>query len=216
MRVLIISGRPGRAAHYIALLARSVDLVIAADGGAETAARAGIRPHVLVGDMDSATLETRRRLVRAGTRLHVVPSAKDLTDTELALALARDRGATDATVVAALGGRVDHSLANLLLPLRAKRWGIRLRVVEGRTHVHLAGTSLMLEGEPGDVVSLIPLSEVVLDITTTGLRYPLKNDRLVRGGTRGLSNVIVDLPAGLEHVGKGDLLVVHIQQHLPR
>lgn len=216
MRALIIANGAGRARRQLRLLARSVDLIIAADGGAEAAARAGVRPHLLVGDMDSITPATRARLRRARVELHTVPVEKDLTDTELALGIARERGATNVTLAAAFGGRVDHAVANLFLLLLARGMGIRLTLVDGRTEARLAEGRTVLHGAVGDLVSLIPLSDAVENITTFGLQYPLTNERLVRGATRGMSNVIVEVPAGLGRVESGDLLVVHTRRRLVR
>jgi thiamine pyrophosphokinase len=216
VRALIITNGAGGARGQLRLLARSVQLIVAADGGAEAAARAGVRPHLLVGDLDSIGAATRARLVRAGVEVRAVPAAKDLTDAELALGVARERGATDVTLTAALGGRVDHAIANLMLLVRAREMGIRLRLVAGRTEVRLAEQRTELDGAVGDLVSLIPLSETTDHITTFGLRYPLADERLLRGQTRGVSNVIAALPAGLEHRGPGDLLIVHTRRRPPR
>jgi len=216
VRALIIANGASKARGQLRLLARSAQLIIAADGGADAAARARVRPHLLVGDMDSVSPATRARLTRAGVEIRTVPAAKDLTDTELALQIARQRRATDVTLAAGLGGRADHALANLLLPLLAHRMGVRLTLVAGRTEVRLADGRVQLDGAVGDLVSLIPLSEAVEHVTTFGLRYPLVGERLARGETRGISNVIAAVPAGLDPVGSGDLLVVHTRRRLPR
>jgi thiamine pyrophosphokinase len=194
-------------------LAESSDLVIAADGGAEAAGSAGIVPHLLVGDMDSVTSEARTRLVAAGTESHIVPAAKDFSDTELALQLAVERGASDIGLAAGWGGRMDHAVANLCLLLRAKRQGVRMCLLDGDTEASLVGGRTSLAASRGDLVSLIPLSQVVEGITTHGLRYPLAGDSLIQGSTRGLSNEVISLPAEVEQAGSGDLLLIHTRTH---
>ncbi len=209
MRTLIIANGTGGARRQLQSLARSADLVIVVDGGAEIAARADVVPHLLVGDMDSVTPTTRARLATQGIDIHATSADKDQTDAELALEMAAGRGASEVWLAAALGGRVDHALANLLLPLLARRLGVRLRLIDGRTEAHLAEGPGVLDARVGDLVSLIPLSPVVEGITTVGLRYPLRDEPLVRGATRGISNQVVSAPAGLAGVGSGDLLLVH-------
>lgn len=216
MRALVIANGAGSARGPLRRLARAARLVIAADGGAEVAWGAGIRPDLLVGDMDSITPATRARLARAGVRLRVVPREKDLTDTELALDVAREHGATEVVVAAPFGGRVDHAVAHIFLLLLARAMGIRMCLVDGDTEARLADGRTVLDGAVGDLVSLIPLSPRVEGITTFGLRYPLAGERLVRGRTRGISNVIVTSPAGIERVRAGDLLIVHTRRHVPR
>jgi len=216
VRALIIASGTSRARAQLRLLARSAQLIIAADGGADAAVGAGVRPHVLIGDMDSVRAGTLARFKRARVEVRTAPPDKDQTDTQLALEFARQRGATDVTLVGALGGRVDHAIANVLLLVLARGMGIRLTLVAGRTELRLADGRVQLDGAVGDLVSLIPLSEAAEHVTTFGLRYPLVGERLVRGETRGISNVITALPAGLDPLGSGDLLVVHTRRRLPR
>ena len=212
MRALIIANGAGGTRRRLQVLARSADLIIAADGGAAIASRAGLRPHFLVGDMDSIGPTTRASLESAGTELLTVPPEKDFTDTELALQVAADHGATEVSLVAALGGRIDHVVANLLLVLHARRLGVRMRIVDRATEAYLVDGPLVIDGLVGDLVSLIPLSEAVEEITTFGLRYPLAGEPLEFGTTRGISNVIIETPAGIRHVGRGDLLLVHTRR----
>jgi thiamine pyrophosphokinase len=214
VRVLIVANGTGRSRRQLQVLARSADLVIAADGGADIATRAGVDPHVLIGDMDSVTPATRARLEAHGTDVREVPPEKDQTDAELALEIAARRGASEVWLSAGLGGRVDHAAANLLLVFLARQLGVRLCLVDGRTEAYLVGGPFALDARVGDLVSLIPLSPLVEGIKTVGLRYPLRDEPLVRGATRGISNVVVAKPAGLAAVGAGDLLLVHTRQRL--
>lgn len=214
MRALIIANGTGRSRRQLQRLARSADLVIAADGGAEVAARAGVDPHILIGDMDSVTLATRARLEAHGTDVRAVPPEKDQTDAELALEIAAGRGASEVWLAAAWGGRVDHAVANLLLVFLARQLGVRLCLIDGRSEAYLTDGPFVVDARVGHLVSLIPLSPVVEGITTVGLRYPLRDESLVRGATRGISNVVVTSPAGLSAVGAGDLLLVHTRQRL--
>jgi thiamine pyrophosphokinase len=214
VRVLIVANGTGRYRRQLQLLARSADLVIAADGGADVAARAGVDPDVLIGDMDSVTPATRARLEARRADVREVPPEKDQTDAELALEIAAQRGASEVWLAAALGGRVDHAVANLLLVFLARQMGVRLSLIDGRTEACLVGGPVVLDARVGDIVSLIPLTPVVEGIKTVGLRYPLQNESLVRGATRGISNVVAATPAGLAAVGAGDLLLVHTRKRL--
>ncbi|MFA9382090.1 MAG: thiamine diphosphokinase, partial [Acetanaerobacterium sp.] len=81
--------------------------VICADGGYDTALRIGITPHLFVGDMDSV------RMSPEGCEIMLSPAEKDDTDTMLAAKIAIERGYTDITIFGGLGGRLDHTLANI-------------------------------------------------------------------------------------------------------
>jgi thiamine pyrophosphokinase len=169
--------------------------VIAADSGLEHAAALGLRVDVLVGDLDSASAAAVSAAASAGVRIERHPVDKEATDLELALDYALALGASRVTVVSGGGGkRLDHHLAELALLASARFAPLRLDARIGRARaipVH-AGEGLSLTGEPGAVLTLIPLGGPARGITTTGLRWPLRAETLEPGSTRGVSNQIVD------------------------
>ena len=187
----------------------SADLLVAVDAGAEAILRAGAVPTLLVGDMDSISACTLARLTESGTEVLHLPTAKDETDTEAALRLAVERGADDVLVYGALGGpRVDHLLGNVLLLTAPWLESVRVKLVEGDMELYLARGEAIIEGAQDDVVSLLPLTPVVESVHTAGLLYPLEEEPLYQGSTRGLSNVMTTSHAKVTH-GPGILLVVH-------
>jgi thiamine pyrophosphokinase len=186
-------------------------LVIAADAGAVWLDRIGRLPDVLIGDLDSIDPERVRRLGAGGVRIDRYPTAKDASDTELAVRFAVDRGAHQVVILGALGGdRLDHGIANLLLPIHPglRRRCADVRVVQGRTLVRAvhAGEALRIEAPPGSIVSLLPAGGDAQGVRTTGLRYRLDGEPLPSGSTRGLSNEVVEPGASVALAG-GTLLV---------
>ena len=174
-------------------------------------AAVGVVPHLLVGDFDSVSDEARRDLAARGVETVILPTAKDETDTEVALRLAVDRGAESITVFGALGGpRLDHLLG--VVALLAADWlrGVDVRLVDHLQEVYLADGDRSIEGEPGDLVSLLPLTFEVRDIHTEGLLYPLRGEALRQGQARGVSNELVGRRARVRH-GAGHLLVTHFR-----
>lgn len=179
------------------------DVIIAADGGSRHCLRLGIRPSAVIGDLDSLTPDHLTALQALGAEIVQYPTRKDYTDLELALRYARDHGYRPVILAAALGERWDQTLANLLLPAALPEMDIRL--VDGRQEIFLirAGATGHISGRAGDTVSLIPLAGDALGVRTQGLEYPLHDERLLFGGTRGVSNVLlgeraqVSLEAGI-------------------
>lgn len=193
-----------------------VGLVIAADGGARNAAGLGVAIDAWVGDGDSIDANTMAALESSGVPILRSSPQKDESDTELAVREAIARGATGLVVVGALGGeRVDHALANIgllamaelgdqpasLLDARSRITLIRAPAVDGEPQVR------PLPGRIGDLVSLLPLGDGVVGVTTRGLRYPLSDEPLPAGPARGLSNVRDRVDAAVT-VRAGLLLVV--------
>ena len=185
------------------------DIVIAVDGGADALARVGLTPSVLVGDLDSISAAGLADLEERGVELVRLQTAKDETDTEAALRLAVERGATEITVFNGLGGpRLDHLVGNLLLLTAPWLAPVRVALVDGLHEAFLVKGDAVVTGVPGDTVSLLPLTEVVRHVRTDGLLYPLRGEPLHQGGTRGVSNEMTGERARVTH-GEGALLLIH-------
>lgn len=194
-------------------IAAAAELLIAADGGAHALDRAGLRPHLLVGDLDSVDPALVERLAQAGTEVMRHPPEKEASDTELAVAEAVARNATSVTLLGALGGpRRDHELSNVLLLAAAARAGTPARIVDGPTQIRAARgpQRVEVEGDPGTLVTLVPVGGDVQGVTTRGLRYALDDEPLLLGSSRGLSNVVTERPTSV-WVTAGTLLVIEAQ-----
>ena len=186
-----------------------IDLVIAADGGARHAATLGLRIDRWVGDADSISPAELERLAAEGVPIDRALVDKDETDAELAIAAAVAQNASRITILGALGGsRLDHELGNIWLLAHPGLAGRETLLLGARTRIRLARPgSVDLGGRVGDVVSLLPFEGDAWSITTHGLRYPLTDEPLVSGPSRGLSNVRAAPDARLE-IGAGRLLIV--------
>lgn len=175
---------------------RADDDLIAADGGAHHAVAMGLVPRVVVGDLDSLAPELAEKLAAQGVELEKHPAAKNMTDLELAIERAVEDGATEILLLGALGGRLDQSLANVLL-MAQRDWPAMIRLVDATeiaTVIH-GGESMTLEAALGSTMSLLPLSPEVTGITYTGMLYPLNDATLAFGSTRGISNEVASHPA---------------------
>ncbi len=209
MHVVIFAGgtlRPGKA--FYAAIGRA-EMIIAADSGAATALRYGFTPDIVVGDFDSLDTALLQELSERGSQVRRVAVEKDETDTELAVQVAIEQGATSITLLGAFGGaRFDHTMANILLLAGFER--VPIRIVDGPTTCWLVrgpGSS-EVNGSVGDLVSLLPLTGDASGVRTKGLYYALNGETLYFGRPRGVSNVLVEEHAEV-FVEGGMLLVIH-------
>ncbi|MCS6825327.1 MAG: thiamine diphosphokinase [Caldilinea sp.] len=191
------------------LLLRADDYLVAADGGALHWLALGRTPHVVVGDLDSLPAAVIEELAAQGVHIERHPREKDQTDIELAIERAIRDGADEVLLIGALGGRLDQTLANVLL-LAQRNWPASVRLVEGNqiAEVVRGPGAVEFHGAPGDLVSLIPLSPTVQGVTYRGLRYPLENAELFLGSTRAISNEMAETHASIS-IRQGLALVVH-------
>ena len=91
------------------------DTLLAADGGTHHALALGLVPSVVIGDLDSLTVDDRQRTMEKGVHLLQYPADKNQTDLELALDYAIQQGFREILIIGALGGRLDQTLGNLSL-----------------------------------------------------------------------------------------------------
>ena len=190
-------------------VAVKADLVVAADGGALHALRAGIVPDLVVGDMDSLGEEGARRVGERGAILERHPSRKDKMDAHLAILAARKRGVTDLDLVCATGGRPDAVFALPHLLLAAERLGVRTTAVAGWGEMFVVEDgSRAVEGRPGESLSVFPLAGAAEGVTLEGFEYPLEGARVEAGDTVGFHNELLEEGARVA-VKRGALFVIH-------
>ena len=186
-RAVLFANGQARPGFEISLLPG--DFLVAVDGGLHHLKRLGLKPHLLIGDLDSVNASELAEIIEAGIEVRRFPPAKDQTDLELALEHALELGYAQVVVAYPFGDRVDHTLGNLSLLSRPDLAGRTLSLEDGQVEARLLDQSACLPAQPGDLVSLIAWGEPVEGITTKGLEYPLNYETLVPWQTRGISNV---------------------------
>jgi len=186
-------------------------ILVAADGGYQHMKKLGITPTLVIGDLDSLPTAEIDALRAAGVELEIYPREKDATDLELALTRLAEKGAREIRVVAALGGRLDQTLANLYLLEMDELKGIDVRLDDGREEILIIRSQAMVSGTPGDTLSLLSMDRCAKGVTTGGLKYPLNGETLCSSRSRGVSNVMLESEATIE-VRSGALLCIHTRQ----
>jgi thiamine pyrophosphokinase len=186
------------------------DLIIAADGGTQHCKALGITPNVIIGDFDSLDAADTSSYKQKGTEIIQHPTHKEETDLELALLFATNHEVTHVFIIGALGNRWDMTLANILLAVLFKFSHLSIRLLDGSDELAiLRGEGIFdIKGRPGDTVSLIPLGGDAIGITTRGLVYPLADETLYFGSSRGVSNIILTDQARV--IIKTGILLIYI------
>lgn len=207
MKVLIISNGDIKDYNFYEKLLKDADMVICADGGANHAYRMKLKPHLIVGDLDSIKEEVLEFYEKEGVRIEKYPPMKDETDTQLAMLKAIELGATDVTFIGVIGERFDHSYANLSLLLYLLNRNIKGKIVNEMNEIYLINKFIEVEGKKGELLSLLPYSKEVKGIYTKGLFYGLSGQSMDLEMPYGISNVFTEDKATIE-IEEGLLLVI--------
>ncbi|WHH59891.1 thiamine diphosphokinase [Petroclostridium sp. X23] len=168
------------------------DFIICADGGTKHAVKMGILPNVILGDFDSIGKEYFNDEQLENIEFIQYSCDKDETDTQLAVEYAVKLGGTEIVLIGSLGTRMDHSFANISLLKMLLDKGITGKILNEHNEIYLTDTKIKLRGQVGEIVSVLPITEVVTGVTTKGLQYALNNAQMTFGVPNGISNVLIE------------------------
>lgn len=187
------------------------DFIICADGGYDHAMQGGIHPHVLIGDFDSLgkeALELQKDFEDSGGRVLRLPAEKDDTDTLYCLKYGIKLGFEDFFILGGLGGRLDHTIANLQTMSYAIDRQKKIWFLDGKNKATLRNPGeLTIPKEDGMKLSLFSFGDSCQGVSIKGVKYPLDSCRLENSFPLGVSNEFAEDSAAISHTA-GKLLIV--------
>ncbi|MDK1102428.1 MAG: thiamine diphosphokinase [Actinomycetota bacterium] len=184
------------------------DFVIVADSGYDHAMARSISVDLLIGDLDSISDTGLSHARNSGVEIEAHSAQKAQTDLELAVSAAVTRGADSIDIYGGEGGRLDH-LLSAALSLTNPAWRdvrIAWHTSSGVVRVVTPSQPLSVTVTVGQTVTLLPVGDAH-SVTTSGLRWPLTDESLTRGVSRGVSNKAITNEVSIE-VGQGAVLVI--------
>ncbi len=210
--IIISGGRFGDPIFFKKKIAEiGASLIIVCDGGVRHVQKLGIKPDVIIGDMDSIEPAQLASYSAQGVQIIKYPANKDFTDTELALNYALNLKPTAIYICGALGGRLDHTLANVFLLRKGQKAGIKTYLIDEYCEAFIVDKEAAFVDAKGVTVSLFAFSPQVEGLSLSGFVYPLKDAVLTMGESRGVSNIINEAHAKIS-VRAGNLLVIRYWQ----
>lgn len=188
MRVFVFTNGDYESEAFYREALKSADLIICADGGGHYLYKWGIKPHILIGDMDSISDEALKFFREARVLIKEFPPDKDYTDTHLALSEALKHNPSEVTIIGGVGKRLDHIIGNIHLLFFALKNGVKAKLLNEFYEV-----TLLLPGESliqvhGKKVSVLPLTPEVEFSFSEGLKWPLSGLKLSLEHPIGISN----------------------------
>ena len=180
------------------------DLIVCADIAYLTAKKEGIEPHAVIGDFDHAAHEEQ---LQGANRVLRFSSVKDDTDTMLCVKYALNRGADEIVIVGGIGGRLDHTFANIQTLSYIRNHGALGTILDGDHAVMTVNSHITLAKGSYDYASVFALDPVCRNISLRGFKYEGEHLDLTSDFPLGVSNEITAERAEIT-VGEGSLLVI--------
>lgn len=198
-RILAVLGGRDVSEAMFKLWAETADILIAADTGADFVLEQGLKPHAIVGDMDSISAEALQLDIdqyRIDDQNH--------SDCDKLLDLVLSWGHRAITLIGVEGDRLDHMLGTLHSCAKTPL-DVRIAIRDGIGHVLSAGKHA-ITATPGRRLSLLPLTRCS-GVITSGLRWPLESANLAMGEFVSLSNLVEETTVTVEF-SAGSLLML--------
>jgi len=185
------------------------DIIIAVDGGAANCLKMGLLPDIVIGDMDSIEDEVREKLDLKSNNIKYIQTTceKDESDTRLAVEYAVNADAKKIIIAGATGDRLDHSFANLILLSSPFPEDVDIKILTDNSEIFVVKKSCVINGQIGKLISIFSLTPYTFFVETSGLKYRLKNEKLLFSPVRGLSNIFTEDTATI-NIKKGQLLII--------
>ena len=180
------------------------DLIIAADGGYDHLVRIDIKPDLLIGDLDSITD------VPKGIETVRFPVEKDETDMRIAYRIGKERGYNNFVILGGVGGREDHTFANICLLSEAKNDG-STAVLIGKDYkaTVIKNEEITLCGNPYGTFSIFAFGSDVEGVSVIDAKYTAENVTLKYDFPLGVSNSFLESGCAKIKVNSGSLLIFY-------
>ncbi len=183
--IIIANGDSPKRGIVKYLLKNGVEIIIAADGGANSAYKLGLVPNYIIGDFDSIKPIVKEYFSDKSEIIKY--NRQDDTDVEKALKFAIEKRFETVYLLGGTGDRMDHSICNLGIVLKYYD-RIRIILLHGRTILHPYSKDVTLSTIPNETISLYAFNNITT-ITSEGLKYPLRNTTLCFGDSESTSNM---------------------------
>jgi thiamine pyrophosphokinase len=178
------------------------DLIIAADGGLRYWERRGMKPNLLVGDLDSLPQAPE------GVEFIKLKREKDDTDTLSAVRIGLAKGFTEFRLMGCTGGRLDHTLANIQTVAFLSTLGAHCVLCDKSCAITAVTDGSMSFNENAvGYISVFAFTDKALGVYESGLKYELNDAVLENLFPIGVSNEFIGKKS-LISVCKGTLIIL--------
>ncbi|WP_455538444.1 thiamine diphosphokinase [Terrisporobacter sp.] len=175
------------------IIDKNYDYIIGADGGCNHLYKMNIIPNYIIGDLDSIDKDIVYYYKNKNINLKKYPREKDETDSQICINLAKDLNCSEVDFYGALGGRIDHTIANIGLMHYSRKMNIKPKIISEKEEVIIIkNEEIILKGNKGDTISIIPIMKDANNVTLKKLKYKLDNSKIGYLSSLGVSNEMLE------------------------
>lgn len=183
------------------------DYILCADGGIKYVYDMDLKVDAIIGDLDSVDTKFPEYIMRNNIPIIKFPVEKDETDTELAIEHLIEKGCKEITLMGAIGSRMDHSLANILLLKRIAQNNVFGKIMDENNTIILSKDYQKVSIRENHYISIIPITQQGVIVSLKGFYYPLEDNLIEFGSTLGISNKVIEDEAEI-FIIKGEALII--------
>lgn len=187
MKTVIICNGQITDYEYCLDIIKDADYIICADGGTRHSYNMDLNPDLIIGDFDSSNSTYLEYYKKLGIKIERYPEDKDKTDSHICVLRALNFS-DEIILMGATGSRLDHSMANISLLKLGMDKGIKMYIADKQNEIYLVNNEITIEGSPGEMFSLLPLTERVDGLCVCGAKYDLNEAVMEIGDPYGTSN----------------------------
>lgn len=205
-RAVIIGGAKIEDYEYVKSHFRESDFFIFCDCGLKHLESLSVKPNLIIGDFDSYTNPNMP------VETIILPTVKDDTDTVFAAKEALKRGFKEVLLIGAVGGRMDHTMANIYILLWMDENGIKATLVDDYSEMEIIKDQTVYISDDYIFFSLINIMGEASGISIKNAKYELLDGRIEPSYQYGVSNEVTKGKTAEVTVKSGKVLLIKVKQ----
>lgn len=189
-----------------------MDLCIAVDGGYEYCKLLGINPDYILGDFDSISEKQAESVAEISKteedKVIVLPVEKDDTDMLAAIKLGLAEGYQSFRIYGGMGGRLEHTIANIQCLLYLKEHNAVGYLMDGTGMILVAKEEeISFQDSLEGYMSLFSLGDKA-NVSIENMKYLLKEQEVTNNFPVGISNEFIYGYKGKVVVHSGSVVII--------
>lgn len=208
MKAIVVTGGKKPSKELLLNTLEKGDYVIGVDSGCNCLYEYNIDPNTILGDFDSVSEEVLEYFREKNIDEVILSVDKDYSDTRFGYEKAKELGFKKIIILGATGSRMDHTIGNFGLFFDALKCNIELEIIDENNRMFFINKKTSLKGNFGDILSFIPMSDEVTNVTIKGAKYLLNNYDMTLLEPRALSNEFLNTDIEISF-DKGVMMVIY-------